>query len=770
MVDPIDADAPARTIDAERLNELHANMEFESCKLKRRADGTFKKNRDEAIRIVLFFYGYKNNESNETKAEMKTLINPILLTRMDDSFNSIAGNVTPFKIGQAARKVARAWWDGESRCPLDLEAMAAKQYCMYLKTQLKKDGIPLEPKCYQNKMSNLNNFFKNYRLEQNEVFRLEVKQYMDGLVRLVAKAKQNGIGKIETGKRHISFELYCKLCQWFCEDGTHKSIFARAFLVLTWNLMCRGASTDGICLKHLQWTEDSFGISFSHVKNDQTGSRNFHPRHIYANPDNYFICPVTSMMEYFLTFPDIFHDENGHIFVGPEQEERFSEALEKLISKPEYKSQIADMGYNIDDIGVHSIRKGAGTYASSGTTAGPNSVSINNRGGWTLGGVRDVYLLYERAGDQYVGRVLSGLDVMSPNFECSSPEFVSTVQDVSVEEQETQQAELMGKVNTGLISCFGELNGSLKSIRKFLRRGLACVYHFYDKVSGLHPATSPLFMSPAFRDDTMLALKDKVKVTYPWKDDSKIVKLTGIPPHVKQLAMMAELKRMVGGMRDEILGGVERLMDDRTMNGTLSEARMGRLLDERQQPLVDELRELRQQLGAASNRGIPAVSRFPGGVDGPNNSKMWFNRGVFRRVPPTWVFPTTASLQVVYVLWHTRDSVSGVCALKELTNLDVNWLKTGCRRLEELRFLMMKLDREAERQGILPNGGDLTAADCAHILPLVQGALRVPLRTPKGRKRFLSRLKWPTLIPLMPAQNRKRSRVDAPVIIRGIAV
>ena len=269
------------------------------------------------------------------------------------------------------------------------------------------------------------------------------------------------------------------------------------------------------------------------------------------------------------------------------------------------------MGYSIDDIGVHSIRKGAGTYTSSGTTAGPNSVSINNCGGWTLGGVRDAYLLYEHAGDQYVGRVLSGLDVMSPNFECSSPEFVSTVQDVSVDEQQTQQKELMDKVNVGLISCFGELNGPLKPIRKFLRKGLACVYHFYSKLSETHPATSPIFMSPAFRDETLLGLKDKVKVTYPWKDDSKIVKLTSIPPHVKQLVMMAELKHMVGGMRDDILGGVERLMDDRTMNGMLSETQMGQLLDERQQPLVDELRKLQQQLGTDCT--IPARTRYPGG-------------------------------------------------------------------------------------------------------------------------------------------------------------
>ena len=57
-------------------------------------------------------------------------------------------------------------------------------------------------------------------------------------------------------------------------------------------------------------------------------------------------------------------------------------------------------GYNVKDIGTHRIRKGATTYTLSGSTASPSSVAINNRGGWTLGTVRDVYMLYEKAGDK----------------------------------------------------------------------------------------------------------------------------------------------------------------------------------------------------------------------------------------------------------------------------------------------------------------------------------------------------------------------------------
>ena len=53
---------------------------------------------------------------------------------------------------------------------------------------------------------------------------------------------------------------------------------------------------------------------------------------------------------------------------------------------------------------------------------GPSSVAINNCGGWTLGTVRDVYMLYEKAGDHYLRRILAGLPVLSSHFAVSRSE------------------------------------------------------------------------------------------------------------------------------------------------------------------------------------------------------------------------------------------------------------------------------------------------------------------------------------------------------------
>ena len=81
-------------------------------------------------------------------------------------------------------------------------------------------------------------------------------------------AKQGGMGSLEEGKRELSFDLYKKMNVWMIADDSSQAIFARAFLCLTWNLMCRVDSTDSVCIKHLIWSVDSVGIRFSHMKND----------------------------------------------------------------------------------------------------------------------------------------------------------------------------------------------------------------------------------------------------------------------------------------------------------------------------------------------------------------------------------------------------------------------------------------------------------------------------------------------------------------------
>ncbi len=65
--------------------------------------------------------------------------------------------------------------------------------------------------------------------------------------------------------------------------------------------------------------------------------------------------------------------------------------------------------FSPNELGTHSFRKGASTYASS-KNGGPSMVSIYHRAGWCIGNVQKRYIFPTIVGqDQMVARVLCGL-------------------------------------------------------------------------------------------------------------------------------------------------------------------------------------------------------------------------------------------------------------------------------------------------------------------------------------------------------------------------
>ena len=137
-------------------------------------------------------------------------------------------------------------------------------------------------------------------------------------------------------------------------------------------------------------------------------------RHVYANSIDPVVCPLIAIGAYLSTH-HITGVKDSRLFPGSNQYFRFSRYLADLLKKYEVPIKKA-FGVDVADIGVHSIRKGASSYVSGGSTCAPPQVATNIRAGWTMGGVQDTYLRYEAAGDQYVGRVVSELPISSPKF------------------------------------------------------------------------------------------------------------------------------------------------------------------------------------------------------------------------------------------------------------------------------------------------------------------------------------------------------------------
>lgn len=86
--------------------------------------------------------------------------------------------------------------------------------------------------------------------------------------------------------------------------------------------------------------------------------------------------------------------------------------------------------------------------------------------------------------------------------------------------------------------------------------GIASLLHHFDAAKQYH-ADSPLGMSPIFRNREILMLRRSVRVIYPWETDPVaqkcVMKLTGVPPHVVELAALEELKVTLGRLQPEIL-------------------------------------------------------------------------------------------------------------------------------------------------------------------------------------------------------------------------
>ena len=111
----------------------------------------------------------------------------------------------------------------------------------------------------------------------------------------------------------------------------------------------------------------------------------------------------------------------------------------------------------------YGMRKGAATYACSGTMLAPSIPSIARRGKWSIGSVLDCYWHFGSVGDQYLGQILAGLNLNSSSFDVLPPHWITH----SPMENEV--------VRTAMITTFGEVPAQFLPV---VLRCFACmVYH-----------------------------------------------------------------------------------------------------------------------------------------------------------------------------------------------------------------------------------------------------------------------------------------------------
>ena len=81
------------------------------------------------------------------------------------------------------------------------------------------------------------------------------------------------------------------------------------------------------------------------------------------------------------------------------------------------KDDIRSLGVDVSLFGSHNARKGAATLAACGCTVSQPVVSIYLRARWSMGLVKECYLFYKKAGDQFVQTINGILILQLTTFE-----------------------------------------------------------------------------------------------------------------------------------------------------------------------------------------------------------------------------------------------------------------------------------------------------------------------------------------------------------------
>lgn len=778
---------------SQRLEEIRANFNPENILRSSKAQDTFKKHQSNHERFIVYLYFnasqylypemYQALDDAIAEIDYSTVISRHRRYRRSGGKKSLEQRKMDYKVQLLRDEVKDALGTPGLPPPqrtvkLDDIQQDVKIFLGFLTECKKENGGLLRPGAYTAFRSSFMYLFYRYRHECSRQFEKDLKAAMEGVKRITTMAIQAGEGSIHDGDRALPWGLYEQFNKWFLAEGDADGIFAACFSKLTCNLACRGNSTAQICTKHIKWVDDCIEIPFAHGKDQQTGDNQLKklPRHCYANPLNLASDLPSSIFHYFVMNPDVITNCEELLFRGvvKSQAERFGKIV-KRVGKKYADIILQDFMIDIDEIGVHSWRKCAHTKLNTGSTAGPSGPAACIRGGHSMGKNRDVYIAHEKASDSYCGRILQGLPEHSPEFAVSYPDFVPLDLEQSLKDgvSETDLAERQKlvdiEVNDALDSIFGAENlQAFPTVRRILRIGLASHLFHLEKYDGpvyaadprpIIPDTSQLKLTALYTNPRVQQLKQHVCIAMPWEAHYTYFKpASGIPPHVMLYAYIKSLDVQV----QDIPNKIEQMLDRRQMAGPLSLDQIARAVENgpRIAGMASDLASLRQLIaanasGVASHGGSNDVvldMRDTTAVTVQHaNARLHrqylHSDGKHRRVPPSWKFPKL-SLQGMYQYWHCGDESKHVPPMKFLVASDVNFLgKRAKTSLYEMKKVMEVIDGEASRQGAPPHMHmSLREANTRYFRGERAIHTVVPDKTPSGRLRIISKMKWCTIV------------------------
>ena len=366
---------------------------------------------------------------------------------------------------------------------------------------------------------------KEARVGFSEQYYMTVDGFLDNYRKEYADAKKHG-NVDEEEADPISFNLFEMVCFWFLCSG---NIFAWFFMMCCWNFMARTINVDGIGFRHITKGTDSIKVKYFGTKADQEGKNCTH-KNIYANPFNPKVCFVTGMGVYFALNASVLATRyTFFLSIGAKEgtaSSNFCRFLGDVIQK---NKVIVETHLRLDHANAHGIRKGSGTHSTSCTTSPPSLVAVALRGDWSMGKIFDTYFTFGDFGDQYLGRILAGLNPSKPTFATLPPHFTVSIGEC---------AELM----EGMRCMYGPIMDFHPGCHGILLLCLASVVYHSDFLKDVSSKMSghPLLTLPILNNEPLL---QKLKTLVVLESDTIVP--SGVPPHVEHMKLLERVFLLV---------------------------------------------------------------------------------------------------------------------------------------------------------------------------------------------------------------------------------
>jgi hypothetical protein len=613
----------------------------------------------------------------------------------------------------------------------------------------KKDGSLFAKSTFGTARSSLLWLYSLYDKEMPASLNKRTIEFNKGIKRMVVDQQRAGVSSLEEGKQPFDFELLGLVATQLMISHKKEYSFLHAYMLWSWNLMARGGNVASLILKNMKVSDDSLGVIFAQMKNDQEGERKKHVRHVYANPEVPELCPILALAIYLM----LSGFASGSPFVfGSEATayNRFTTGFQRVLKEnPSVLDFLDANGFSFDDFGAHSFRKGAVTASLSGVLGGPNAVTVFIRAGWTLNGVESRYALFDKSGDQFLGRVVAGLPLESVKFGSFPPHFKDAPPEL---------------LEFALVSCFPRLPNSFKQVAKVLLA--SAVYHFamlQERLVLSHPLRGTPFFTQQFAQRLAPFVIGGV-------DADSTMRLTGIPPSTLHLGKMEKIAVVVTQMSqkfdhlpDEIASKLSVVLEG---NAQLA----GQITPQMAMTMISKtledsgIHELIARLDSGPVQQVVSlqVNEAPVAPPGRIGGYVW--GGLAKNLPEHYKIPSV-TLPHAFQLWHcgNDDPNNPHISLCQVSEKDVSNAKQR-KMFSEYKFAMKRIDNMLKEnpkwKGKFEE--DPLVFSVNEVMTMLASGTPVNPRTASGRSRRMHELEWTTVAKIMREEDcaNKRARVD----------